>query len=218
MRIGVAIPTYVKHVGLLQSLLDNIASSTIKPHAIAVSCSSVQINKQVQFTVNSVPVVIRYTTATLNPSENRNRAASMLDTDLISFIDGDDLMHPQRLEYVRNVFLNNPIVGAVYHSYDYVPLAQRDLPLLTHGAPDITPNRLLQIPDGNGIVVDNEPSSPIHYAHVTVRSSVFRSMKFDESPRHKYREDSLYASTLVSNQIVLAYLRNRLSRYISGTR
>jgi glycosyltransferase involved in cell wall biosynthesis len=218
MSVGVAIPTYVKHAVFLQSLLENITSSTIPPDRISVSCSSVQINKQVEFTVNSVPVVARYTTATLNPSENRNIAASMLDTEFISFIDGDDLMHPQRLEYVKEVFLNNPSVGAVYHAYEVTPLADRNLSLLTHDAPDLSPNSIVQNPGGLGVVVQNEPATLLHHAHVTVRASVFSNVKFDESPRYKYLEDSIYASSLVSNQVGLAYLRNKLTRYISGCR
>jgi hypothetical protein len=39
MTIGIAIPTYVGHIHLLDRLLDSIALSTVQPNEVAVSMS-----------------------------------------------------------------------------------------------------------------------------------------------------------------------------------
>ena len=180
MSLGVAIPTYIKHVSFLQPLLDNITTSTVKPDTISVSCSSVHVNKDVEFEVNSVPVIVQYSTETLNPSQNRNKAASRLNTDLISFIDGDDLMHPRRLEFVKNVFLDHPEVEAVYHGYDHKDLSQKDVPFEVVETPHLFLNQVVANPNFVGISLGDYH---IHHAHVTLRKSVFDRFQFDENPR-----------------------------------
>jgi hypothetical protein len=217
LTFGVAIPTYVKHAGFLQSLLENITSSTVKPDMISVSCSSMSMNRTVEVVVNSVPVIIQYTTEVLNPSQNRNKAASALDTDIISFLDGDDLMHPQRIEYVKQVFVDHPDIDVVYHSFESKSLLSRDAPFGPMSFPDLRINQLIVNPGALGILVHTtEQSYPyhIHHAHVTVRQRTFKVFKFDETPQYKYCEDSLYATTLISHDVQNGYLYNPLSRYI----
>ena len=213
MSIGVAIPTYVKHLPLLQSLLENIANSTVKPERISVSCSSMNEDKKLEGLINAIPVTIQYTTRVLNPSQNRNRAASILTTDLISFIDGDDLMHPMRLKCVRDVFLKHPSVGAAYHGYEYLEFSQRNEPFPVLGIPTVVVDRA--VPNPNGVGIDIE-SHPLHHAHVTVRRGVFSVFRFDESPRYNRVEDSVYANVLVSHGIPTALVVDPLSRYIKA--
>jgi hypothetical protein len=224
MSLGVAIPTYSKHFPFLQSLLENIASSTVKPEAIAVSCSSMPRNERVHVSVQGIPVVIDYSTRTLNPSQNRNRAASFLTTDFISFVDGDDLVHPQRIDYVKDVLIRHPEVGVVYHGYEHAPLANRNLPFPPIPSPDLLLNSVVRKPPGPhnpyniGILFQRDLAYEPHHAHITVRRRVFDQFKFDESPQFKYSEDSRYAMTLLENTVPMAYLANPLTRYIAGTR
>ena len=208
MTFGVAIPTYVKHVQYLQNLLENIAKSTVKPDKISVSCSSVNVDRTVEFDVYSVPVVIQYTRAVLNPSQNRNKAAQMLTTDFISFIDGDDLAHPSRIEYIQNAFTESPSLDAIYHGYE---IAERDKPFQALDVPDLIQNQTIPNPDVLGIRVG---TYNIHHAHLTVRRSVFDKFKFDERPEMKYREDSAYAHGLATRGVNIGYLANPLTHYI----
>lgn len=211
MSFGVAIPTYVKHLPLLEFLLDNIMTSTVKPDRISVSCSSFHEEKTDEFELNSVPVVVQYTMDELNPSQNRNRAASRLNTDLISFIDGDDLIHPKRIEYVKSVFSDHPEVEAIYHSYEPKKLSEKNDPFQEIENPSLLLNETTIDPIHLGIYV---LGNHIQHAHVTLRKSVFDRFQFDENPSCKFLEDSLYARQLVLNGVNVAYLANPLSRYV----
>lgn len=223
MSLGVAIPTYSKHYPFLQSLLENIAASEVKPDMIAVSCSSMIVADRAQLSIQGIPVLIDYTTKTRNPSENRNCAAALLNTDLISFVDGDDLVHPQRIGFLKTAFADHPEIEAIYHSYESGPVSCRTDPFLPVGSPGLVrtfarkPYSHLN-PYNVGLYIENDPSSEIHHAHVTVRRSLFDRFKFDETPQFKYSEDSRYATTLFTNGVSLGYLASPLTRYISGTR
>ena len=104
MKIGVAIPAYVGHIEKLFQLLDSIQSQTIIPDEVVVSCSS---TKKTDFELNCYIEKLKKYTFSLeiitseekkNAAQNRNIAASKLsDVDYITFIDADDVMHPQRI-------------------------------------------------------------------------------------------------------------------------
>ena len=219
MSLGIAIPTYSKHYLFLQSLLENITKSTVKPDIISVSCSSTMQSGEEHSVVNGVPVVISYSRRTLNPSQNRNRAIAKLNTEFVMLIDGDDLVHPQRIEYVKNVFVQHPEIAGVYHSYEHVPLANRDDPFKPLGPPMLMMNVELN-PSGLGLIVPNGNGGTysIHHAHGTFRRHILYQFPFDERPEYKYMEDSVHATVLGRNNVRLAYLANELTRYIQGTR
>jgi glycosyltransferase involved in cell wall biosynthesis len=71
------------------------------------------------------------------PGPPRNRGVQMAKGEFITFLDGDDLIHPDRLRTVSDLFDTNPDVGVVYH--DYVRFVDEDSPfsnppyLRTHG-------------------------------------------------------------------------------------
>ena len=220
MSLGVAIPTYIKHYFLLQPLLENITKSTVKPDMISVSCSSMIQTDDVHTNVNGVPVFISYSRRTLNPSQNRNRAISKLNTDFVSLIDGDDLMHPQRIEYVKNVLLQNPDIAGVYHSYKEAPLAQYNEPFERLNGPLLMRDVIHPNADGLGLHVNDGTSTsyPFHHAHGTFRRDVLQKIPFDERPEYKYMEDSVHATAVYRSGMPLAYLANPLTRYIRGTR
>lgn len=216
MTIGVAIPCYSGHAHYIPTLLDNITSSTRKPDEIVISCSSSESNRILYFTYNDMDVRIWYSTERLNQAMNRNRAASLLKTDLITFIDADDLMHPKRIEYLCNAFESRPDIAAVYHSYSYEHVSKRDNPFWDEPVMNPLPNPMIKDPKAAGLMVlaNPPPQYEHHHAHVTVRKPVFDSLKFDEDWRYYRMEDSVYGVKLLNNNIPMLFLNNRLTRYI----
>jgi hypothetical protein len=212
--IGVAIPCYQGHFNKLSSLIQNIGESTVKPDHIAISCSSWTHDRRVNTAYNGIPVSVQYSRQRLNQATNRNIAASMLATTLVSFIDADDLMHPSRLEYVCRAFRETKC-EAIYHDYTWEHAIHYTDPF-----PAAEPYRLVSnpvVPDPNAVGLMVGPYS-LHHAHVTVRYEVLRRFKFDESWDAYRKEDSLYGRTLAENGVSLGFLSNKLTRYIfTGT-
>ena len=214
MTIGVAIPCYSGHVHYISSLLDNVAGSTRKPDEIVISCSSCDNNRIQYFVYKDIPVRIWYSTERLNQSTNRNRAASLLKTDLISFLDADDLMHPKRIEYLCQAFESRPDISAVYHSYSRDFITKREDPFWDEPELNMLPSRVIKNPNALGLLVESDTSLPIHHAHVTIRNEVMGRVRFNESWDVYRLEDAVYGGDLVANNIPLMYLNNQLSRYI----
>lgn len=210
--IGVAIPCYVNHFNLLPSLIENISKSTLRPDHIAVSCSSWTHNNRTDTVYDGIPVSVQYSTNRLNQAANRNIAAGMLQTQLISFIDADDLMHPSRLEYIMRAFREGPF-HAIYHNYALEPITAYTNPFEPAEPYTLVSEPIISNPTAIGILVE-KTGYPIHHAHVTVRRDVFSRFKFDERWEVYRMEDSLYGKTLVESGVSLGYLANKLTRYI----
>jgi hypothetical protein len=217
MTIGIAIPTYIKHINKLKNLLDNIQLSTIKPDKVSVSCSS-HIGQPINYEGYNFELIINYYNEYKNPSSNRNSAARFLDTDIISFIDGDDIPHPQRIEYILESFINNKC-SALLHNYKLSNNIDTDF-LNRKYDKAIYLNEYV-----NTAGIENYPHVipypysdiyhlPYQNAHISVLKSVFDIYQYDENELIKYKEDSEYSNRLVKNGINISYILNPLSLYI----
>lgn len=206
--IGIAIPCYEPHHNYLRQLLDSIANQTQKPNKVVISCSSWPYDGRVDTEYKGIPLTILYWSRVIVQAENRNLAASELDTDYISFFDADDLMHPRRIEYILKAFERSGC-HAIVHNYQRV---QRPLTVVFEDTDELilSENEVVKDPNAIGVSV----GFPIHHAHITVSKKVFEEFKFDENP-YMYRiEDSLYAATLVNHGIQIKYIVNKLSQFM----
>ena len=213
--IGVAIPCYSGHAHLLNSLLENIYNSTVKPAQIAVSCSSWNKDEEQAGLYKDIPIKIKYSKRQINQAENRNIAAGLLDTELISFIDADDLMHPQRIEYIIKAFQQSSF-DVIYHNFDGQGDDHYNDPFSEVGPLNISDKAFVVDPTNNLRIVleDQENGVVYHNAHVTVKRKIMKRFKFDENWEVYRSEDSLFTRMLVENKVRCGYIDNKLSRYI----
>jgi hypothetical protein len=217
MKIGIAIPSHMNHIHKLKGLLDNIQTSTVKPNAVSVSCSG-YVGEPIKYDDYSFELIIKYTEKSNNASTNRNIAADQLDTDIISFFDCDDIMHPQRIEFILKSFMSNNC-NALVHNYL----------LSNHINDNFMKNRYESISYLHNYVnqpgVYNYPynvSYPISdirhlgYAngHISVLKDIFIKYRYDENKLLRYCEDSEYSNRLVINGINISYIYDKLSLYI----
>ncbi len=190
--VGVAIPCYKRHIPHLARLLTSLTYQTCLPNKVVVSCSSSTIEDFQGFPAEfPFPVEIKVHKERRNAAENRNLAAKLLDTDIVSFFDADDTMHPQRLQAIQEAFTKFQ-TNIVLHSYtEESPTA-----LLPYDYFYFIPGKLRRAPTGCAILSDDW-SAPIHHAHASVHRSVLQTIQFREDASSERKEDSLFCGDVL---------------------
>jgi len=214
MKIGVAIPCYNGHINRLFMLLDSIEKQTILPDKVVVSTSSTKEFKNNN--IYSFPLEIILVEEKNNAAKNRNRAASLLtDMDFITFIDADDLMHPQRIEILlkvfkehdsdiilHNYFDNNCPTNDIFKNVEYKEIIVRVNSLRQHWSGCIEHKIYCN---------DNEK---IHHGHVSLKQAIFNNVKFPEEPEFYRKEDCIFCYRVFSlPNIKNVYISNELTYY-----
>ena len=209
--IGVAIPCYKPHHHLLYRLIDSIADQTHKPNKIVVSCSSWDTDTIKEHVHREIPVTVVYSKRRIVQAENRNIAARMLGTDIVTFIDADDLMNPRRIEFLLQAFEKTGC-DCIVHDFQYIP----------HGT-YVPHENETEIKISEDIVVKN-PTQPgcmtspnnksFHHAHLAVTKEVFARFQYPVEEQYYRIEDSVYLATLLRTGVKICYLENKLSQYM----
>jgi hypothetical protein len=209
MTIGVAIPCYKPHHHFLNQMFDSIAAQTRRPDRVVVSCSSWDYDGTRELMVRDIPVTIVYAARRIVQAENRNIAAGLLGTDIITFIDADDLMHPRRLEYIVRAFEETGCDGVV-HNYEWVAHGEH-VPYESEDQFACDEHLVTKHPVGVGGMTHGD--LPLHHAHVSVTRGVFSRFRYPTEEQYYRMEDSVYVATLLQNGVAIRYLRNKLSHY-----
>uniref|UniRef100_A0A6C0IGJ9 Glycosyltransferase 2-like domain-containing protein n=1 Tax=viral metagenome TaxID=1070528 RepID=A0A6C0IGJ9_9ZZZZ len=214
MKIGVAIPCYYGHIQRLYDLLDSIEKQTILPNKVVVNSSSTSsfvYNKDYSF-----PLEVIVTEDKQNASKNRNIAASKLnDMDYITFIDADDIMHPQRIEFILKVFQKYDS-DIILHNYFESSKGNIETFFKNFEEIKIRTHTLIQgwtgcITHINGY---SDNIDKIHHGQVTVKRSIFEQVKFPEEREFETKEDCVFCYRVFSlPNIKHAYIQNELSYY-----
>ena len=216
-KIGVAISCYIKHIEVLNRLLDSIQNNTVKPDIVSISSSS--MNDEI-CPINidnwSFKIIYKGTKNKLITSQNRNIALLEIlkdnDIKLVNFIDADDIMHPQRIEIILNAFSK-----------------YKDAKILLHNFTNYTKNQVIEKYDIENINIsygilrkchtgcakrhDNKPIR-LHHAHSTVSVDVLRTVKYRENINLNGKEDSIFCGDILDvypNDNI--YISNSLSYY-----
>lgn len=210
MRIGVAIPCYIGHLENLRVLLSSISKQTRLPDNVVVSCSS--ITELPNFPVYNFDLTIICVQSVKSPAQNRNIAIKLLDVDIITFFDADDLMHPQRLEFIEQAFMGG--ANIVLHNYS----GEQQDKFVLYDSPNISYDSLCQSACGCIRHVNpNNRELGIHHSQVTVTKEICNCIWFYENPIIIGKEDCIFcwcAFTLPN--IKSAYISNKLSLYLQS--
>ena len=214
MTLGYAIPSCKSYLEYTYRVLDQIANSTKLPDEVVVSISDTPKDTELR---EDFPFPIKWIK---NPNSeegctNRNIAAEHLSTDIITFMDCDDLVHPQRNEVILKAFKQ----GAETFVHSYV-LGERILELdklknqefLKSIHPETVILKEYLTTFGDPIGPQNEIDRNVHYhnAHVSITKEIFHKLKYDVHPFC----DSYYTRKLVENGHKIWYTPNELSYYI----
>jgi glycosyltransferase involved in cell wall biosynthesis len=194
LTIGVAIPCYHGHIINLEYLLKSIENQTRKPDMVVVSCSGVnETDISYKQEMYSFPFKIITNINKLSSAQNRNIASSNLNTDIISFIDADDKMHPQRLEIIEKAFSENDIVLFVHKfiygfehndtNYDISNIHFDIGKLGYYPCGAIKHNEILNHDIANG--------------HCTIHCNVMNTIKFKETSDFYGKEDTIFNTDII---------------------
>ena len=206
MKLGVAICAYYGHIPHLKTLLNSIQRQTRLPDHVVVHCSSSK-PEDIPYDVAeySFPLTIQTDPEKRNASQNRNLAARLLQTDLISFFDADDIMHPQRLEFVEKGFESD--VQIVLHNY-----ASHMVGL--HEAPEWHRNVLTRCRWGSTIFTRHIPGAAVHNSQPTVRRAIWEQIPFREEDMYRAKEDTVFCTDVImAYPSQTLYCHNVLSQY-----
>jgi hypothetical protein len=214
MKIGVAIPCYYGHIQRLYDLLESIEKQTVLPNKVVVSSSSTSELKCDK--IYSFPLEVIITENKQNASKNRNVAASkLLDMDYITFIDADDVMHSQRIEFILkgfqiydcDIILHNYFYSTTGNIEDFLEKKQ-ELNIRNHTLIQGFTSCITHINDYSDRV------DKIHHSQVTVKREIFKSVWFPEEEEFNRKEDCIFCYRVFSlPNIKHAYIKNELSYY-----
>jgi len=208
--IGVAIPCYIKHIPKLLELLDSIEEQTRKPDLVSISCSSTEEDEFPKLRNYGFGIVVSTCKERRNVGQNRNIAGRRLNTDLISFFDADDLMHPQRISALLAGF-SEPCDIAL-HGYleneetlgEYERIEEYRLKR----------NMLSQCKSG---CIKLDYVSRIHHAQVTVVRELFEEHPYTGAKENDLKDDCVFCYRIFSIPgIKSVYIDHALSKYVQS--
>lgn len=209
MSIAVCIPSCGKHLHYLRRCLDSIEAQTVKPTKVIVSCSSTVLTS-LQYDGYSFPVTLLLTRDPKNAAENRNRTIEYADTDIVTFIDVDDTMHRERIEFILQAF-SNPC-DIVLHAFSFSSIPDTSM------NPFIFYDALIKAPTGCAMIKGSRPhlaTISIAHAHVSVRRNILDLVKFPEETEYTLKTDSIFCGRVLSlPDIRSAYILNPLTHYM----
>ena len=129
---------------------------------------------------------------------SRNNAILASSSDIISFIDADDEMHPNRLEIIQHMFAEDKHLIMFLHGYTEGPELKR----WRRENISYTPGHLI----GKEELCKSEARTRhqphldllVHHAHVSIRQNMLGGFHFDESKASYRMEDSLFVRGIVA--------------------
>ncbi len=187
--IGIAIPCYIGHIDKLKVLLKCIEDQTVLPAKVVVSCSSTRSDDlDINESDYCYPLTVITHEQKLNAAQNRNIAASHLDTDIISFFDADDIMHIQRNQCIIDGFNTHLDAVAFIHGFiiNSETLEMEIYNIFTNFYKDIFYIKdAIEVIPGQQLLprLFNKLDIGLHAGHCSIKKSVFREIKWNET-RH----------------------------------
>jgi glycosyltransferase involved in cell wall biosynthesis len=202
---------------MIPRVLESIAAQTCLPGKVILAVSGISEQQSADLLAGlpdykkRFPVQVLAKAERMNAGPNRNRCALAADTEVVSFFDVDDIMHPRRLELVSFAFgAYHP--KAVVHAYEESPKTKCDERAPSFGSGDL--GKSFQIFDGIGIYDKsmtqdaeryNFLRTPIsrgldettnHAGHISVLRSVFSEVQQTDMARG---QDSRFARDILKH-------------------
>jgi len=211
MSIGVAVPCYYGHISRLNDLLDSIENQTVKPNKVVVSCSSTKEPFEIKKYSFYVEVLLNENYK--NAAQNRNIAISKLnDMDYVTFMDADDIMHPQRIEILLRIFKETNC-DIILHNYS------DKHEFTNYNSFNYKINQLTRCGSGciRHLYFNYSIKDKIHHSQSSVKQHILEKVRYPEENEYYSREDCVFCYRIFGlNNIINVYIPEQLSYYNSS--
>lgn len=120
-EVSLVVPAIPRDVGLFEThLLVALSQQTLQPSEVIVALSDTNatVARELEARWGKIfeGLVVLDHPGSQMPGENRNRGAALATSPIISFMDADDRMHPQRLEIIADVLTSSDAM-VIIHSF-----------------------------------------------------------------------------------------------------
>jgi hypothetical protein len=134
--------------------------------------------------------------------------------DYITFIDADDIMHPQRIEILLKAFQQHDS-DIILHNYYNSEILDNITKKLESDEIDIRLNSLKQC--YSGCITHKyyyDTNDKIHHGHVSIKQAIFNQIQFPEEAEFYTKEDCVFCYRVFSlENIKDSYIANELTYY-----
>lgn len=227
-KIDAIIPLVPQHTKYLKNLLDNLDLQTVTFANIIIVASGFTKDISILKSFESGKIHIVYNDLA-SAGANRNFGIELAYSELISFLDADDLYHPMRNEYIfKNEKSSN--FDLLLHSYVFfkdnihfenIDYYNNTKQIFDHNyfikaktcegrARDIEVTNKFK--NANLNFLTNSDSFPVHHAHVVVKTRILDNIKFHENP-YVRNEDGVFCRDVLCSGYKLFATSAILSGY-----
>lgn len=219
MSISLCITCYDGDVGMLPALLTIFQQQTVHPDEIIISASGVSIDDikvPESILINNTEVDIKIVCEKNRhyQSKARNLGAAASSSTYVMFFDVDDIPHNRKIELTKKFIKGHDFLLHSHH---------RDLRdinrSIVHDSMIETTTRFSLNSGCTNICVYHphfrkRKDLKVHHAHITVKTEIFKQLKFNESSSYYRKEDGKFCQDLVSNNYSGIYLKVPLVYYL----
>ena len=214
MRIALCLPMEASDAPMLSYCLRSILTQTRKPDGLYLSVSSVTPQKKIEITkiikASMVPNIhVKFSPEKIYAGGNRNIAGAAAlagGATVLTFMDVDDAMHPQRIEQIARAFSDSSITGLLH---SWVGAHKKDAAAPVAWTPITGKVYLNVFTAGDHTVTLRQGKHHVQNGHLSVLASFFKTHKYD--PNMARGQDQDYNATIVRAGRNLAFTPDALS-------
>ena len=207
-RKSIGVVVFHNNTGNLEKFTDNINSQTIKPDKIVFvnfcsmsqesqgsqkSQGSQELKEFLETLDNKIDIQFISCNELNLPAVNKNIGLKLLNTDILTFFDTNNIMHPQRIEMILESFslgnckivLHNFSENACVFNY----IQNEDKKTLI--------GMLRCSPTGCAIIPSNF-SKLIHHPFCSISKDIKSYFEYREHPQYKDKEDAIFCGDILS--------------------